>query len=317
MSKAVKISPIQKTYNANFKTMESSLASKGYVRSPGTKRYLMPKVEADGRYRTGLDVKAQYLNKLTAEEKAAELEFIEKTLATLKSVYTDTDFGPRSKVWNAFSDSPIKVEHLSLGNDSVILHMGEDNIRELLTYCWIRVHPDVARSLEAFERGECPECQYYMADDAAESKAIFSKKKAINKAIVTFETLTPTKKKQIARLMGGPITDETTEEAVYNWMDTTLKKPEFDSGEYKNLSTLNVFNQLVALNDDRLKMRDLVEQAIRHNIYRKGTGDKIQEGTETVAASKEELVNFLLDDKNQQDRIALEARLKEKKIAVS
>lgn len=317
MSTTVKVSPIVKTYNANFKTMESSLGAKGYVRSPGTKKYLMPKVEADGRYRTGLDPKAQYLQKLPAEAQAAELEFIKDTLAKLKAIYPDTDFGPRSKVWNAFSESNLKVDYIPLGNDSFVLNATEENVRDLLTYCWVRVHPDIARSLEAYERGECPECQYYMADDEAESKAIFSKKKAINKAIVTFEALTPSKKKQIARLMGLPVSDNTTEEAVYNMVDNTLKKPEFESGEYKNLSTLNIFNQLVALNDDRIKVKDLVEQAIRHNIYRKGPGDKIQEGTETVSASKEDLVNFLLDDKNQPDLIALETRLNQKKIAVA
>lgn len=316
MASVVKISPIQKTYSTSFKTMESSLASKGFVRSPGTKRYLMPKVEADGRYRTGLDETAQYLKKMSEEERKFEIDFIRSTLKRLKEVYSDTDFGPRSKVWNAFSDSPIKVVHIPLGNDSFILNT-ENDLVDLLTYCWVRVHPDISKSLESFHRGDCPECQYYMANDEAENKALFSKKKRINKAITTFEALSPTKKKQIARLMGLPISDSSTEEAIYNVMDNTLKKPEFDSGEYKNLSTIAVFEDLVKLTDDRIRVMDLVEQAIRHNIYRKGVGDKIQEGTETISASKEELVNFLLDDKNQQDLIALETRVKQKKIAVA
>jgi hypothetical protein len=109
MGRQVKVSPIKKTYNANFKTFESSLSDKGYARSPGTKRYLMPKVEADGRYRTGLDKTAQYIKKMAPEEQKAEFEFIDKSLAILKEAYSDTDFGPRSPVWQAFSDSKINV----------------------------------------------------------------------------------------------------------------------------------------------------------------------------------------------------------------
>lgn len=312
MAKVVKISPIKKEYPGNFKTFESSLAEKGFTRSPGTKRYLMPKVEADGRYRTGLDKNAQYLKNLSTEEYKAEMEFIDLALKKLKEVWPDTDFGPRSPVWNAYSDSLIKVEYVPLSNDSFILNT-EDSPLSLLTYCWIRVHPDIAKSLESYHRKECPECQYYIANEESENKALFSKKKAINKAIVTFEELSPTKRKQIARLMGGPITDDTTEEAVYNWMDTTLKKPEFDSGELKGRSTLSLFEELVKLTDERLKVKDLIEQAIRHNIYRKGIGDKIVEGNETIAASKEDLVNYLLDDSHQMELMALETRIKNKK----
>jgi hypothetical protein len=187
----------------------------------------------------------------------------------------------------------------------------------LITYCWLRVHPDVAPSLEHYERGGYSNCQYYLANEEAENRVLYSKKKKINQAIVTFENLTPTKQKQIARLMGLPISDDSTEEAVYNMVDSTLKKPEFDSGEFKNLSTLSIFDSLVQLTDDRIRVKDLVEQAIRHNIYRKGNGDKILEGSETVAANKEELVNYLLDDTHQKELIALETRLKQKKQAVA
>lgn len=314
MGKQVKVSPIKKNYPTNFKTFESSLSDKGFARSPGTKRYLMPKVEADGRYRTGLDKTAQYIRKMSEAEQKAEFKFIDETMAKLKEVYPDTDFGPRSPVWNAFSQSKIKVEYVPLSNDTFTLNT-EDSVLSLLTYCWIRVHPDIARSLEEFERGSCPECQYYLANEEAENRSLYQKKKKINKAIVTFEELSPTKQKQIARLMGLPITDDSTEEAVYNMVDNTLKKPEFDSGELKGRSTLGLFDELVKLTDDRLRVKDLVEQAIRHNIYRKGTGDKIQEGSETIAATKDDLVNHLLDDEHQLELVALEARIKQKKLA--
>lgn len=315
MANSIKISPIKKDYPASFKTMESSLASLGYYRSPGTRRYLMPKREADGKYRTGLDENAKYLLSLSGEERESEISFIRETLKKLKSEFPDIDFGPRSKVWNAFSESELKVSHLPLGNTDIILHT--DNSNDLLNYCWIRVHPDIAKSLESYNRGDCADCQYYLANDDAENKAIYSKKKKINQAIITFEALTPTKKKQVARLMGLPITDDTKEEAVYNMVDNTLKEPEFKSGEYKNLSTLSVFNDLVKLTDERLAVKDLIEQAIRHNVYRTGSGDTIKEGGEVISASKSELVEYLLDEKNQKELAALESKVKQKKIAAA
>jgi hypothetical protein len=314
MAKSFKNSPIKKTYPDNFKTMESSLSSQGFVRSPGTNRYLMPKKEADGRYRTGLDTTARYLLALPEEVRESEIKFIEQTLKVLKSEFPELDFGPRSKVWNVFSDSPFKATHIPLSNKDVIFHT--ENLQDLLNYCWVRVHPDIAKSLESFNRGDCPECQYYMANDEAENKVIFSKKKRINKAIMTFEALTPSKKKQIARLMGLPITDDSTEEAVYNAVDNVLKEPEFKTGDFKNLSTISVFEDLVNLTDDRLHVKDLIEQAIRHNVYRTGTGDTIKEGSEVVAASKAELVDYLLDEKNQKELLALESKIKQKKLVI-
>lgn len=312
--RAVKISPIKKTYNPSFKSFESSLADKGYVRSPGTRRSIMPKMEADGRYRTGLDPDAQYIKKLSEEEQKAEKELIAEITKELRSKYPDTNFGPRSKVWNAWSDEPFKVTHIPLSNDTIILNPANSDT-DLLNYCWLRVHPDIARSLEAYNRAECPECQYYLANEESENRALYNRKKQINKAIVTFEGLTPSKQKQIARLMDLPITDDSTDESVYNLMDTTLKQPEFERGEHKGKSTLNFFEDLVKMKDERLHIKDLIEQAIRHNIYRKGSGDKIQEGSETIAGSKDELVNFLLDDENQKELLALETRIKHKKIS--
>lgn len=314
MANSIKVSPIKKTYSPNFKTMESSLASLGYARSPGTKRYLMPKKQADGRYVTGLDKNANYLKGLSSEEAQAELKFIDETLKTLKAEFPDTDFGPRSKVWNAFSDSEIKVSHYPLGNSDIVLNT--ESPIDLLNYCWIRVHPDISKSLESYNRGECPDCQYYLANDDAENKAIYSKKKKINQAIMTFENLSPTKKRQIARLMGLPISDDTKEEAIYNMIDNTLKEPEFKSGDYKNMSTLSVFDDLVKLTDDRLAIKDLIEQAIRHNVYRLGSGGVVKEGDQTIAATKGDLVEHLLDEKNQKELAALESKVKQKKFVV-
>lgn len=312
--KSIKISPIKKEFSDKLKTQESSLATYGYVRMPGTKMIITPKREADGRYRTGVDPEAPYVKNIRDEgEKAAELSTIKEILTQLKEVYgTDTDFGPRSKVWQAFSDAPIKVTPIVLSNNDIILHTNSPE--DLLTYAWIRKHPAIAKSLESFKRGDCPDCQYYLADDAAENKMLYAKKKKINKAIVEFEALSPTKALQVARLMGLPVTESSTAEYIYNQMDNMLKKPEFEKGDYEGLSTISVFNDIIALTDDKMYTKDLVKQAIRHNIYRVAEGGKMYEGTETVAASEAELVKWLMEPANQKDLIALETRVKNKRI---
>ncbi|HOV34641.1 MAG TPA: hypothetical protein PLS56_01460 [Candidatus Dojkabacteria bacterium] len=314
---SIKISPIEKTYPANFKTFESSLAAAGYHRAPGTNSTFIPQKEADGRYRTGLDKNAVYIKRMEEVEQKAEIALIDKLLKRLSETFGDKiDFSnPRSDVWNAFSDSDVKVSVIKLGNSSTILN--PDIVpQDLLDYCWLRVDKRIAKSSESFQRGECRGCQFYIENAEAENRVLYQRKKEINKAIVAFENLTSSKQKQVARLLGLPITDDTGEEAIYNMMDTLLKKPEFEGSEFKGLSPIKVFTDIVKMSDDTLYIKDLIEQAIRYNIYRKGTGDKVLEGAMTIAASKDDLVVHLLDPANQKELLALEAKIKSKRIAL-
>jgi hypothetical protein len=66
--------------------------------------------------------------------------------------------------------------------------------------------------------------------------------------------------------------------------------------------------------DDKLvSAKDLVEQAIKHSIYRMTKGGRITEGGQEIAKDKADLVDFLLDEKNQDDLFALQEKLKMKK----
>lgn len=311
MGKFIKISPYKKDFTGSpIKTMERSLVEHGYVRTPGTKQLLCPARLADGRYKTGLDEKAEYIKNLSPEEQEIERQIIRDSLAQLREVYPDVDFGPRSKVWHVFSDEQVKAEPLPLSNEDVTLNTS--NVQDLLTYSWVRVHPQIAKSAEHIRTGKCKDCQYYIADDEAETRLEYAKNVMINKAIFTFQQLSPTVRKEVARLMGLPVTDDSTEEAVYNLLDKLLKTPEFSKGSvHEGRSTISVFNEIVALSDDVRYTKDLIEQAIRHNIYRT-KGDNIVQGAETIAASKEELVKHLLDAKNQKELKALEIMVKNK-----
>lgn len=318
-----KIAPIQKVFGDAINTIDQQLAKNGYQRFPGTTEMFLPYKEHSGKYRTGLDADAPYLDRLSKESKDAEIARITADKARLeKALGVPGILEPTSPFYNFAASreyliklfgTDLKVAPIKIGNSDETFDP-KDVMREI-AWNWIKVHPRVAPSLEAYKKGDVPsDIKYYVVDEESEIKDTFNRKKEINKAIVAFEELAPTKKKQVARLMGLPVTESTTEETVYNLLDTELKKTEFESGSLKGLSPVKLFNELLATTDDRLKVKDLVEQAITHNIYRFGTGGKLQEGSVTVATSKEDLVNFLLKEDNQMDLVALEKKLQVKKI---
>lgn len=317
--KSGKLSPIKKTFNSAFKSMEGSLHDAGFFRAPGTTRVYTPYMDATGNYRTGLDPKAPWLFKLqnsSPERYKEEVSWIEQATKLLKQFFGDNiDLGPKASIWKAYppdNEIGIHVSPVKASNQDIFLDITNDG-EALLNYCWLRVHPSIASSMEAYQRGEFPDAQYYIADDEAENKLTYQRKKLVNNAIVSFEKMTPTKQRQVARLMGLPVGDNTTEETIYNLMDSALKQSEFKDGRHKGLSTVNVFNDISKLSDDRISVSDLVDQALNFNIYRAGMGGKIQEGGQTIATNKDELLEFLLDDKNQKDRLALEKKVASRK----
>lgn len=323
MGKAGKIAPIKKSFSNAINTIDQQLDKNGLTRYPGTSELFLPYKEASGKYRTGLDPKASYLNRLPEEDKKAEIKRINETRQRLEDALgVPGILEPTSLFWNfttskeqlvAKFGAELRVSPVKIGNDEEYFDTS-DPMKEI-AWNWIRVHPRIASSLDAWKRGEVPaEVKYYVVDDEAEQRDTYSRKKEINKAIVAFENLSPTKKKQIARLMGLPVTDSTTEESVYNLIDTQLKETEFREGKNKGLAPVKLFNELIATTDERIKVKDLVEQAFTHSIYRPGQGGKVLEGGVTIATSKDELVETLLDEKNQVDLIALEKKLTSKKI---
>jgi len=317
MKKVVKISPIPKEYSSNFASIDSSLARQGYTRAPGTGRSFLPVKEKTGLYRTGLDVSAPYLQRLkqlSTEQYEAEIARIKADKQRLEEkLNCDGCLNPNSDFYNFASHQTNKVTRVVLGNGDFFLDF-TDPMAEI-TYNWLKVHPFIASSLEAYRRGEVPaECQYYIADSEAENKLTYSKKKEINAAIASFEKLGPDEKKRVARLMALPVTDYSSEEEVYNIMDSSLKELEFKSGRFKGTSTIRLFNEIYNLTPERRKVRDLVEQALGKSIYRERVNGKIFEGEVQIATSKEDLIIYLLDDDNQDDLLILEKKLVQKKM---
>lgn len=320
MGRIGKISTIKKEYNnSQLQTMQGGLALKGLTRIPGTGVFKYPYKELDGQYRTGLDPNATYIRRIQDPvEKEMEIERVTKLREKLENALGGLDLGSRSKFWNyGLSTSTEDTMHVQ-----PVKLLDGDNIFDLsvplqeLAFSWLRVHPTIASSYQAWERGEFPaETQFFVADEEIENAVMYKKKQLINRAIVKFEDMTPDKKKKVARLLGLPVTDDTKEEAVYNLVDNVLKQTEFKNGKYQGLNPIEVFNRFADMKENLLHIKDVVKQAITHSIYRIKPSGKVYEGEFEVAKDEDDLVKYLADEDNQEDLITLEQKLKTKKLA--
>lgn len=320
MGKLGKISTLKKDYNnSQLQTMQGGLAAKGLTRIPGAGVFKYPYKELDGKYRTGLDPDASYIKRIQdPTERELEKERVTKLKKKLELELGDVDLGPRSSFWNyglsVSSDDNLHVQPVKLMDGDNIFDLS--NPLQELQFSWLRVHPTIASSYQAWERGDYPaDTQFYVADDEIENAVLFKKKQLINKAIVKFDSMSPEKKKKVARLLGLPVTDNTTEESVYNQVDNLLKQTEFKNGKFSGLDPVKVFNQFADMKENLLNIKDLVKQALHHSIYRMKPNGKIYEGEFEVAMDEDELVKMLADDDNQDTLLTLEGKLKSKKIA--
>ena len=320
MGKLGKISTLKKDYNnSQLQTMQGGLAAKGLTRIPGAGVFKYPYKELDGKYRTGLDPDASYIKRIQdPTERELEKERVTKLKKKLELELGDVDLGPRSSFWNyglsVSNDDNLHVQPVKLMDGDNIFDLS--NPLQELQFSWLRVHPTIASSYQAWERGDYPaDTQFYVADDEIENAVLFKKKQLINKAIVKFDGMSPEKKKKVARLLGLPVTDNTTEESVYNQVDNLLKQTEFKNGKFSGLDPVKVFNQFADMKENLLNIKDLVKQALHHSIYRMKPNGKIYEGEYEVAVDEDELVKMLADDDNQDTLLTLEGKLKSKKIA--
>lgn len=319
MGKIGKISTIKKEYNSSqLQTMQGGLAQKGMTRIPGTGVFKYPYKELDGQYRTGLNPDAAYIRRIQdPTEREIEVERVTNLKIKLEAAL-NIDLGPRAAFWNSgLSTSQYDVLHVQ-----PVKLLDGDNLFDLdqplqeLAFSWLRVHPTIASSYQAWERGEYPaDTQFFVMDDEIENAVLFKKKQVINKAISKFDSMTPEKKRKVARLLGLPVTDNTKEEVVYNLVDNVIKETEFKTGKYQGLSTVEVFNRFADMKENLLHIKDLVKQAVTHSIYRIKPNGKVYEGEFEVAADEEELVKFLADEDHQDDLLTLEGKLKTKKLA--
>ena len=320
MGKLGKITTIKREFNnSQLQTMQSGLSQQGMTRIPGTGVFKYPYKELDGKYRTGLDTDASYIRRIQdPTEKELEIERVTNLRTKLEAELGGIDLGPRSSFWNyGLSTSTEDQAHVQ-----PVKLLDGDNYFDLgitfqeLAFSWLRVHPTIASSYQSWERGEYPaDTQFYVVDDEIENAIIYKKKQLINKAIVKFDSMTPEKKRKVARLLGLPVTEDTKEEVVYNQVDNMLKQTEFKNGKFQGLNPVEVFGRFADMKENLLHIKDLVKQAVSHSIYRIKPNGKVYEGEFEIAKDEEDLIKFLADDDNQDELLVLEGKLKTKKIA--
>lgn len=315
MGKTGKISVIPKDFSTAFPTMEKSLREKGMSRMPGTVRMFFPYKEVNGRYRTGLDEYAKSIMKI---EDPKERELIQARIRLTREDLekkTGIDLGPNSEYYNYNSK---KVEHHVEG----VKLMDGDNIFNLedpwqaITFHWLKDDPRIASSLQAYNKGLYPsDTQFYVNDEDIESEITYKKKKTANDAIIRFDSWSLEKRRKIARLMDLPVGDDTKEEIVYNLVDNLLKSEKIIGGSFDGRDPIKVFTVYANLDDETIYVKDLIEQAFKHNIYKEKKGGRVYEGELEVFKDREDMTDFYLDENNQSDLVELEKKLKLKKYA--
>ena len=311
MGKTGKISSIKREYNMNDVSFESSLSRNGYSRFPGTGVRFEVFKEPNGDYRTGLNEKASYLSKLDPETRKVEQARIIETRERLEEL-SGLDLGPRSDYYKDRNnpDREFKASLVRLKEGDNIFDLSD--VWKAIDYEWLKVHPLIASSYSAYERGEYdPSVQFYVNDDNVEEEIKYKKKTLINKAIVTLDAMSLEKRKKVARLLGIPVTDNSKEHVVYNSLDSFIKNSTIVDGDYKGSNPVDLFNKFATMDEKLINVKDLVGLAIKHAIYRTKNG-RITEGGQEIARDKDSLVEHLMLDKNQEDLIALQDKLNAK-----
>lgn len=307
MAKTGTISVIPKNFDHAFPTMEKSLREKGLSMFPGTRKMLFPYKERNGYRRTGLDPNAQYIKNIKDPAiKQAEIERVTKLRAELEEK-TGWDLNPKSTFWDDMD--PYKL----FDGDN---HFDLDNPAQAVAFAWLRVHPTIASSLEAYNAGDyLPDTHFYVKDAEVETTISYKKKKMINDAIIKMESLSLEKRRKVARLVGLPVDEETKEQIVYNDLDTFLKEPTIKAGPYRGQDPVHVFNSIATLDDRIIDIKDTVDQVLSKQILREGKAGRIMEGETERFTDKDEMLKYYLNEDHQLDLLELKQRLKVKELA--
>lgn len=302
----IRVKTIVKT-GGDGKNLATALAKNAMSRMPGCGMQITPYREADGRYRTGLDENAIYINKLSKDEQPIERARVKKLREELEQI-THLDLSPTSDFYSKVYDNqdgviqtatPVKISDKDLIFD-------EDKPEEAICAAWVRVYPLIARSLADLQGSSVA----YISDPKSETEAAYSSEMAINKALTTLNALTAPQLRRMGRLMELPVNEDSSQEEAYMMINRILKKGTIDFGAYKNRKSVSVFNDLSDMTEATLSIKDLVKQAIKLSIYRKNKAGVIMQGENQIAESEEDLIAQIAG--STEERASLEKRIKSK-----
>ena len=318
MANLGKISSIRRQFSPELnQTVSGSLAMNGLNRFPQTIVGITPHLEKSGAYRTGLDENALYIKEMerfNPEEAAQEKARVSSLREDLEK-RTGLDLGPRSDYYRKMYDekmgTPERAKFVKLRSDKENI-FNLDDPHDRITYEWLRHHPDIAPSYQAYLEGKVKNSAniYFFVDDFDhENEVAYKEKTIINKAISTLENMSPEKQFKTARLLGLPVRFDDKPHVIYNLIDTFIKTP--DKAGHK-MANVNLFNKIISMTDENFHVRFLVEEALKYSVYRVKQM-RIYEGETVVAKDKEELIQMLSTSKHQDDLLALEEKIRQKK----
>lgn len=311
------ISSIRKDANSvNGNTLSHALASQNMSRIPGAGVRFTPWKEGN-KYRTGLDENSSYIKKL--EKLNPEYAEQEKTrvreLKAKLEMETGLDLSPTSDFYKthlpvANGEVRAKAYKLRDGQNKFDL----DDPMQAIDFYWLSAHEFVAPSYEAYIGGKVkhPQLTYFFVDNEEYKNDMeYKEKTLINKAIGTLDSMSPEKQFKVARLIGLPVRHDDKPHVIYNAIDTFIKMPKGRGS--KRLENVNLFTSIISMNDENLNVRFIIEEAFKYSVYRI-KGSRVVEGENVVADSKEELIQNLSTVNYQDDLLALQEKVRQRKL---
>ena len=279
---------------ANDRTLEASLFKEGHAFIPNTMRKFLPKVDARGAVRTGLDPDALKIKAIfDPEVRKQERERIE----TLKAYY-ESILGEELSPNSAFYDE-LKVNGFSLIDGDNVFNM--ENAREAVNFYWLMETGMIAPSVNDIESGKLDSSivKFYVHDADVDSKIKFEKKRKTNEARVRLDQMSPIERSRIAKLLGLGVSFNTKSEDVYNILDDYLSK----SASQLGLDPIENFNKTSSMSSELIEVKSFVIDLTRSNIIRL-KGSIVMEGNQVWAKTVEEFEHFLLDKNNKDVSLA-------------
>lgn len=298
-SKGVKvIRPIRRE-PSNMRTLEGSLYKEGYNFVPGTIKKFFPRVDSRGVIRTGLDensIRIRAIESSTARDQ--EFERV-KSLRLYYESILDESLEPNSTFYDE-----IKENGYNLEDTDNLFNM--DNPRDAVNYYWLMETEMIAKSLDEVEskRVDTNIVRFYVYDGEIETKSTFERKKRINSAIATLDTISSLKRKKIQKLIGLGLSNLATEEEVYNAIDEFLRTSTSGLG----YDPIEKFNTITSYSDDLLDVKALVKDLVSENVVRV-KGGIVYEGEFVWSKSIEEFELFLADPKHTEEYEAFKEKL--------
>jgi hypothetical protein len=287
---------------ANDRTIESSLFKNGHAFIPNTLRTFLPKVDARGAVRTGLDPDAIKVKAIFDPElRTQERERLETMKAYYESILGES-LDPTSEFFKE-----IKERGYALEDGDNVFDLA--NPSQAITYYWLMETGMIANSIDEIDSGKLDSSivKFYVHDEEVDAKVKFEKKRKTNEARVRLDQMSPIERSRVAKLLGLGVSFNTKSEDVYNILDDYLSK----SSSQLGLDPIETFNKTASMSSELIEVKSFVIDLTRTNIIRI-KGSIVMEGNQVWAKTVEEFELLLLDKANKEVYDAFKDKLKNK-----